>query len=62
MCISCEINNIVKQANSANNGDSGTEFGSSGDGEDGEHNGLGLVKISSIFATQGDFSSWNRII
>ena len=27
---------------------------------DGDHNGVGLVEISFMFAAQGDFFPWNR--
>ena len=36
------------ECSSANNGASNVDFGSCSGGEDGEHNGVGLVEISSI--------------
>ena len=49
------INNMLKQANSANNGVSGVEFGLF-DGEGvGEHNSDGLIQISEIFAMLNNY-------
>ena len=39
----------------ANNIASEMRFGLSDGGEDGEHNGIGLVKISITFSVQNDF-------
>ncbi len=47
---------MQKQANSANNGERGLQFISFHSEHDGETNGVGMVKVSIIFAMQGGFS------
>ena len=49
VCISCRIDNIAKQTNFSNNVTGLVELGLPDDGDDGEHNGVGLVQISKIF-------------
>ena len=60
--VSWRINNIVKWANSANNGAREMEFGSHDGGEDGEHNGAGFVEISNILMMQDSFFFWYNIV
>ena len=50
------INNIHKEANSANDGTREVENGTFTGAEDGEHNGVRLVEIFKIFATQNEYS------
>ncbi len=48
---------MYKQTNSANNGARETKFAPFNNGDDGEHNGVHLVKTSKVFATFGQFLS-----
>ena len=50
MCVSCKINSIAKKANCAKNGARKIEFVPLDGREDSEHNGVGFVETSEIFA------------
>ena len=49
------MDNIAKKVNSPKNGYRKMEFGSVNGEEDDEHNGLGFVGVSGIFARQNTF-------
>ncbi len=53
--MSWRINNTHKYGNFSNNDARNVKSGSFDGGEDDEHNGVGLVEISSILAAQDEF-------
>ena len=59
--VSGRINNRAKWRNFFNDTDEGVIFVSFDDGDDDEHNSVDLMAISTRFATQEEFFSWNRI-
>ena len=56
------INNITKFTNVNNSGARVMPYDSFDGGDDGEHNDVGLVKISELIVTQEDVFIWNEFI